>query len=376
MALAYTPGLKIKELTVVQKTRKLPIKGDILVKQGEKVNFDTIVARAEIPGHVDVIPAAQLLQVDPADINVFMLKQVGSQCTQGEVIARRSSFFGLSKATCIASCDGTLEYISDLSGQVTIRRDNIPIDLNAYITGNVSQVLPDFGVVIETSAAFIQGIYGIGAEAHGDLIVISDSAEQEIVADDITPECKDKIAVGGASITVDALTKLVEVGASGFISGGIDSEELLTFTGGKLGFGVTGFEDINITLIVTEGFGSRSIADKTYNILKTFDGKETSINGETQIRAGVVRPEIIIPRPENKIQDVLQDSDVLMLKGMELGMMIRSIRAPYFGEIGFVTKLNAGLETVETGSQVRVLEMKLKDGRTVTVPRANVEIIE
>ncbi|GAH10649.1 unnamed protein product, partial [marine sediment metagenome] len=34
------------------------------------------------------------------------------------------------------------------------------------------------------------------------------------------------------------------------------------------------------------------------------------------------------------------------------------------------------LQKVETESKVRVMEVKLGDGRTVMVPRANVEIIE
>ncbi len=60
---------------------------------------------------------------------------------------------------------------------------------------------------------------------------------------------------------------------------------------------------------------------------------------------------------------------------LEVGTPIRVIREPYFGMIGSVTGLPAQLQTVESGAEVRVLEAKLDDGRDVTVPRANVEII-
>ena len=60
---------------------------------------------------------------------------------------------------------------------------------------------------------------------------------------------------------------------------------------------------------------------------------------------------------------------------LEVGTPIRVIREPYFGLLGKVTGLPATLQTVESGTEVRVLTAKLDDGRDVTVPRANVEII-
>ena len=50
---AYTPGLKIKRVEVVNKERSLPIDGEVLVSVGDKVDFDTVVARTEIPGDAD-----------------------------------------------------------------------------------------------------------------------------------------------------------------------------------------------------------------------------------------------------------------------------------------------------------------------------------
>jgi hypothetical protein len=57
------------------------------------------------------------------------------------------------------------------------------------------------------------------------------------------------------------------------------------------------------------------------------------------------------------------------------GTAIRIISEPYFGSLGHVSELPPELQLVETGSKVRVLTAELDDGRIVTVPRANVEII-
>ncbi len=55
---------------------------------------------------------------------------------------------------------------------------------------------------------------------------------------------------------------------------------------------------------------------------------------------------------------------------------MRIIREPYFGLIGKIASLPHELQVIETESKVRILEVELPDGRRVTTPRANVEIIE
>jgi hypothetical protein len=61
---------------------------------------------------------------------------------------------------------------------------------------------------------------------------------------------------------------------------------------------------------------------------------------------------------------------------LDIGTSIRIIREPYFGLLGTVSGLPPELVKVESETMVRVLNAKLADGREVTVPRANVEIIQ
>jgi hypothetical protein len=95
------------------------------------------------------------------------------------------------------------------------------------------------------------------------------------------------------------------------------------------------------------------------------------MNGATQIRAGVIRPEIIAPAESVPAGAPPEHSASVL----EVGTPIRVIREPYFGLLGKVTGLPAQLVTVDSGAEVRVLKAMLDDGREVTVPRANVEII-
>ena len=115
------------------------------------------------------------------------------------------------------------------------------------------------------------------------------------------------------------------------------------------------------------------MAQKTFDLMKQFDGQVASIHGFTQIRAGVMRPEIIIPiefkEEELKVEEAKM-SELL------IGTTIRVIRQPNFGLIGKVTGLPETLTSVESETLVRILEAELENGEKVTIPRANVEVIE
>ena len=368
---AYTPGLKIKKFLSLRKTRELPIPGKVHVKEGDIVDYDTIVAEMEMPGEPHIVKANLLLRVDAKEVGEQMLKEVGDEVKEGEVIAQYIALFGLIKRYVKSPIDGIIESVG-ASGYVTIRAPPVYVDLKAYIPGKIVEVIPDMGVVIETNATFIQGIFGIGGETHGTLRVLVGSPEDILTAEMITSKEKGSVIVGGSYITLEALRKAVEEDVAGIVVGGFDGDDLTKFLGYEMGIAITGDEEIGLTLVITEGFGRINISPHTFELLKQFDGSEASINGETQIRAGVIRPEVIIPHVEGEYKSV----DEELSSGMKPGTPIRIIRHPYFGLIGKVSSLPVELRVTETESSMRVLEVELKDGRKVIVPRANVEIIE
>jgi transcription antitermination factor NusG len=142
--------------------------------------------------------------------------------------------------------------------------------------------------------------------------------------------------------------------------------------GYDLGVAITGTEQIGFTLVLTEGFGTIPMASKTFQLLAGHAGQKASVSGATQIRAGVIRPEVIVPRT------VVQQSTstARQREGIKIGDSVRIIRDPLFGLIGEVSRLPSELQTIPTESEVRVLEVRFGDGRTAVIPRANIEVIE
>ena len=373
MAKAYTPGLKVAASTSHQAHRVLPIPGTVRVKQGDQVEANTIVAETFMDGDITPLNVANLLSAQPSDIPQLMLKSEGDRVEEGEPIARNKGVFGMFKSECTAPASGILETISKATGQIMIRGESIPVQVKAYLPGTVTEVLPEEGVVVENQVTLIQGIFGVGGETSGPITMACTAHDQRLEAGMITEEMRGMIVVGGARVTAEAIGRARQVGAVAVVSGGIDDADLKEILGYDLGVAITGTERIGLTVIITEGFGDIAMARRTYELLKERSGDSASVNGATQIRAGVMRPEILIPVDESEVSapETSTESGVL-----ELGTPIRVIRDPYFGLIGTVASLPEAPQVLGSGSKSRVLEVSLESGEVVTVPRANVELIE
>lgn len=372
MGEAYTPGLKVKERTLIRRIRRLPLPGEILKKPGDKVFPNTIVARVMMPGDIEIIRAHPLLGVDADEVSQYMVKNIGDKLEKGDILAKYNAFFGLFKKRVYSPIKGSIEMVSDVTGRITLRGEPIPVEINAYIHGEIIKVFPEVGVEIGTPASFIQGIFGIGGEAHGELTTITKSPEDILEEGHIGLEHKGKILIGGSLVTSDALIKAEKTGVKGIIVGGIDSKDLTDFIGYDIGVAITGNENIRTTVVITEGFSKMKMAERTFNLLKSHEGRQASMNGATQIRAGVIRPEIIIPLEEPSITRTEIEEE--LTKGIEPGTLIRVIKEPHFGALGKVVSLPPELRRIETESEVRVLEAELENIGRVIIPRANVEL--
>lgn len=378
MATAYTPGLQLSEDTRYRARRLLPIEGEVLVEQGQRVEARQVVARAELPGDLVPINLANQLSLSPSDVPACVEavgRHVGDRIEPGDLLARTNGLFGFFKAEYVARTGGVIETISQVTGQVILRGESIPVERRAYVSGDVTEVIPGQGVVVEADVTFIQGIFGIGGEAYGPILMACNSWEDELRAEHIRPSMQGAVVVGGARMTGESVHKAIDVGVSALISGGIDDADLKEILGYDLGVAITGTEHIGTTLIITEGFGEIAMAQRTFELLRSREKSEAAVNGATQIRAGVMRPEIVIPITDSDRLSQPRKIDEAAGGMLEEGVSVRIIRDPYFGDIGTVAALPPEPQVLESGSRARVLEVDCGSGQRLIVPRANVEII-
>ena len=76
MAQVYTPGLRITGNTTIVKERRLPLQGDVLVKKGDRVRAQDVVARTFLPGDVMLLNLGHRLGCEPGNLPNLLLKKV------------------------------------------------------------------------------------------------------------------------------------------------------------------------------------------------------------------------------------------------------------------------------------------------------------
>jgi len=374
MAHSYTPGLRVTDHAVLRRERRLPLKGEVLVEVGAEVQADTIVARTELPGNVQTVNIAAKLALDPARVPDALTVPVGAVTRKGDVIAEGKSLFGLVRQKATAPSDGTIESVSPVTGQLILREPPIPVEVDAYVCGRVAEVLPGEGVVVECTGALMQGIFGVGGETFGTLRVVAGSPDEELSAGQLTAAHAGCVVVGGSYVSYETLMRARELGVAAVVVGGFDDGNLRKLLGRDLGVAITGAEDLGFTLVLTEGFGRIRMAERTWRLLNAHAGEQASVSGATQIRAGVMRPEIVIPRAARSGDGARPTAEAL---GLEVGSLLRVIREPYFGRIARIVELPSELQPLETEARVRVMAVEFADdGSRAVVPRANVELIE
>lgn len=376
MAHAYTPGLRVAADTVIRKRRLLPIPGTVLVSEGERVLATTDVAQTALPGKVYPVNVVNQLSIAPSEILSYMLKHEGESVSKDEPIAENKPFIKWFKTQVRAPISGTIESVSKVTGQVFLREPPEIIRLSAYIDGTIVEVMPEQGVVVESRCAFIQGIFGVGGETIGTIALAVQAPDEVLTPAHLKPEHHEQIVVGGALVQKETFARARELGVRALVVGGVHDRDLKELLGYDLGVAITGTEKIGFTLIITEGFGRIPMAKRTFDLLATKVGQQASCSGATQIRAGVIRPEVIIPLRDFDISPAVGCHSAADGGGIKIGDTIRLIREPYFGVIARVKDLPPALQRIPSESEVRVLIATLPDGRDVIIPRANVEMIE
>ncbi|RIL10569.1 MAG: hypothetical protein DCC75_04085 [Proteobacteria bacterium] len=373
MAQAFVPGLQIRDATVVRRERELPIQGEISVKIGDQVKADQIVASASLLGELHILRIAEKMGLEAHEVAARLTVKEGDQISEGKLLCEHSGLFGLLKSRYHSPLSGVVELVSPHTGHVGVRMAPRKLELQAHIAGKVIKINQGKSVTIESRAAFLQGIFGVGGERRGRLSCMTERCDQSISAGVIPRDCGGAVLFGGTSPDLESLRLAAQRGAQGMIVGAIDDRALAGYLGYDLGIALTGDEKVAMTVIISEGFGALPISHRFFELLRKLEGKQASINGATQVRAGAVRPEIIVVDETGASGVETQGGGA---QGLYIGAQIRIIRVPYFGLRGVVEELPHISEKIETGAVTRILRARLQDGSLVTVPRANVELVD
>ncbi len=360
--------------------RRMPHPGKILVRVGQRVEPDDVIARCFVPSLPQIINLARALAIAPAKISRAMLLEVGNKVEQGAILARTSRFGG---RTCLASVGGEIVAIDGETGYVTIIPDPVAFELQANVRGIVMEELSLEGVRIETPAAQVYGAFGFGQERAGVLRLVVTDPSEPILPELIDNRSAYAIVIGGNGITAAALRRAAQSNVRGVIVGGIDEAELRAFLGWQ---NVAGWrastrmwqmpalvpgQDQGLTLVVTEGFGERPMAAPLFELLASHDRQEAFIEGVTQLHGPLRRPRVVVPL-SSRTPGLQVDMPRPTIRP---GATVRLLDTEHLGQIATIRSVSAGTRRLPSRARAAAVEVLLEDSTTVLVPRAAVEAL-
>jgi hypothetical protein len=365
--LALTPTLQVLSTTIIERVRELPLQGEVLVKAGDVVQAEDIVARAELPGELLVIRTPERLGIEVFEAVMGLKVREGDTIEEGQLLCEHVGLFGLFSSRLNSPVAGVVDFFSKSTGHLGIRLSSTILRIKAYLPGTIIKVVDGSSVTIRSECAFVQGVFGVGGPRYGKIHVLEETFDRVVEVADLPEDCSGLVLVGGTHPRLATLQEAAQRGATGFVTGSIDDATLTGYIGHELGIALTGDEEVSMTVVITEGFGVLSMSNRAREVLRAGNGQRVSMNGATQVRAGAVRPEIVLPtQPLGSVSAVPG--------ALGVGRLVRVIRAPYFGEIGEIVDLPTEPQLLASGARARVAAVAL-GSHEVIIPRANLELL-
>ena len=341
-------------VTLIQRQRLLPIPGRILARKGQKVSATDVVADAHVaPEHI-LLDLALGLGVPASQADTFIQRQAGDAVDEGDVVAGP---VGIGRRVVRAPKKGRVVLAG--GGQMLLEMEGRPYELLAGFSGVVSELLPDHGVIVETTGALIQGAWGNGRTDFGLLHVLARSPEEELRVDRLDVSLRGAVVLGGNVQQPEVLALADELPLRGLILASMSAELAPAAL------------RMRCPVLLTEGFGSLPMSSSAYKLLSTSQRREASILAERWDAVLGTQPEVIISLPTESGEPIAPDAGEL-----RAGQQVRATHSLYLGRTGTIVELIPGLTELPNGIKAATARVRLEGEEPVDLPLVNLEILD
>jgi hypothetical protein len=358
--------------------RRLPGTGEVRIRAGERVSADSLLTRIDPSASAVKISISDQLGVAPQEVAKYLMKPVGSSFGAGEAIARNRK--GLRNVVVAAPVAGTLLSVDVDTGMGQLSPEASG-DVRAMIAGDVEFVDGKQSVSIRTVGSRLYGIVGLGSSVRGQLRVLCATPNEELQTSKITQDARGAIVVGGAWASSAAIKKLIEVGAVGLITGGFVDREVMASLGVaaddrlapwrmRPGDQAIGAEHTpGISMMATEGFGPLPIHPESFALLRELDGQNAVLFTPTRVAGYLQRPKLIVV-DEDRIDDDAPSGTAILSRGAKARLVDQN-------GLGQLVEIESSPRRVRRGdgNMVEVVDVRMGNDQSRTVPLANVELI-
>ena len=347
------PVTHILPLTLIQRERTLPIPGKVVVRTGQKIAARDVIAEADLAPEHFLLNIARGLGISNQEADSLVQRKEGDTLNEGDLIAGP---VGLTRKVVRAPVNGTIKLVGE--GQVLIQIEKEPYKLRAGMVGRIKKLIPDFGAVVETSGALIQGIWGNGLADFGLMQVRLEKPTDEITSSKIDVSLRGSIIVGGYLNDPAVFTKASSIPVKGLILTSMPASLMKTA------------RTMTYPIIILEGFGKLPLNQISYNLLTAHHNREVALNANIFNHDLGRRPEVIVPLPSER-----ELGQPIPLGEFAIGQQVRLIRRPHHARIGRIDYLYDGIIDFPNGIRAPGARVSLENGENLRVPLKNMEII-
>lgn len=295
----------------------------------------------------------------------------GLAVKQGTVVDRGRVLITNLKPPIVAPAVGKIREISATEGYMILVPLYQPTELLAHLDGVIKEIAENGALVIESYGYRFQGVMGFGSERVGRLRPLL-AEERDLDVNDIPDDLKSCVVLARGGVTLAALRRLEQLEISGLIVGSLDQEVLRQFSHEEPLMIMGQRMELAFTLIMMQGFGS-PMPENTYREMAEHADLLVAIDGSTQLRAGVIRPEILIPLAEDIPADTKETVNTAL--NLQVNDPVILIREPHFGAIGRVAAISAELQATAAETKASLALIQLDQGECLQVPVQNCQKI-
>jgi hypothetical protein len=343
----------ILPLTTIRRERLLPVPGRVVARRGQHITPSDVVAEAIIePEHI-LLDIGRGLGMPAKETDQYLACKGGDQVAVGDVLAGP---VGVARRVVRAPYDGVVVVAGD--GQLLLQIDTPPFELKAAYQGVIADLVGDRGVIIDTTGALIQGVWGNGRSSYGLLNVLAHAPDETLSAGQLEVSLRGSVVVAGYCDNEAALQAAADLPLRGLILASM-AARLAPFAS-KLEF----------PLILIEGFGKIPMNSAAFKLLSTSERRDVTINAERWDRYAGTRPELILSVPPSAQSELPDETDVITT-----GKRVRVISPPFRSKIATVVTVPSSLSILPSGVSTAAANVRFEDGETALVPLANLDLI-
>ena len=340
-------------LTTVRRRRLLPIPGTVMVRRGQRVSGDDVIAEAILDARHVILNVKKVLNVTDKQLEGVIQCRVNEFYEKGAILAGPVGIF---HKVIRAPENGVVQAIAD--GQILFEVRNRSYQLKAGLSGEVVELVPDRGAIIEATGVLIQGVWGNRKANTGLLMAKVGTTKDSLTISPLDTNLRGTVVIANYCDDPEIIRLGNELHFKGLVLAGI-TPNLIEMA-----------EQAEFPIMLIDGFGKMSLNNQVLELISGKDNQEVSINAERWNRFTGTRPELFIPIPT--ISDVPMPNETAEFLPNQMVRIVTGVEA---GKIGVITHLG-GYSVLSNRIKTHVAELRLQDGNEVVVPLTNLEVIQ